>query len=488
MKKLKYLFLTAFLVISYEWASASKMRVTDSEAAEIYRDKGVGAEYYFKDAFGNIRRMRVVGIEKGSDPGSLTVELERVDNILRIDFSDETVSSKPQAIPEGQEEKGASVSGQEAEGSGYGDLSKGVGTGLLAAAQYVLITDSKLLAQIENSQRVIAEMRKQIGNDLQAIEQVRVGFNKSVTKLNVVLKKGLLEPRLEIGSLGVAEGPNLKISMTSSDLSHYQWQSVDPEFVNLAEKIREKLIQAKIKDELDRHFFNISEESLKGADVSSWSKQKEEADFLLEVARLSADVLLGLHPVSGTALGIYETVMGSSLITGAPLSPGERVLSAVGIFTAGYLLMPYKIFKVLRPIAKRLGFPNFKTYEHIRDFLNKTGNGFRLVGTGSTIRKINFKPPTLADWGLSQYHLNRHFFGSGKLSLARVDPGGNADAWMQNMVRLTQMPVTRVHKDGIFDVFGYFRRADGSAYYRMGVRLKKSPDNSFDLITVLTEQ
>lgn len=62
-------------------------------------------------------------------------------------------------------------------------------------------------------------------------------------------------------------------------------------------------------------------------------------------------------------------------------------------------------------------------------------NGFQMVGKGSALRNVNFRR------GL-KHAFNRHFFDkfskNAKYALRHLDPYGNSDKWMQNIIRIAQ--------------------------------------------------
>lgn len=113
-----------------------------------------------------------------------------------------------------------------------------------------------------------------------------------------------------------------------------------------------------------------------------------------------------------------------------------------------------------------------------------------VLGEAAEIRKINIRPNAAdPNWGLTPAHLDKHFFGSVKYSLSKIDPGGTSDQWMHNLTELYKSPVTGATKSGMFDIVKQFPRADGSGAYAMGIRITPpKPDGTYNRITILTRQ
>ncbi len=106
----------------------------------------------------------------------------------------------------------------------------------------------------------------------------------------------------------------------------------------------------------------------------------------------------------------------------------------------------------------------------------------------SVERSVNYRSEIDSKWGLSDYHLNKHFYEHPKYALTFIDPGGDAQMWLSHMAELAQRTPTQVHPDGMLDIVGIFRRTNGSGSFSMGVRLFPKQDGSFDLVTMLTRQ
>ena len=71
------------------------------------------------------------------------------------------------------------------------------------------------------------------------------------------------------------------------------------------------------------------------ADVENARGHLSTAESFIQIAKVVADVGLGLDPITGTARGLYELITGKNLVTGAALSSFERGLSLFNVVTLG---------------------------------------------------------------------------------------------------------------------------------------------------------
>ncbi|MEQ1665293.1 MAG: pre-toxin TG domain-containing protein, partial [Bdellovibrionales bacterium] len=373
---------------------------------------------------------------------------------------------------------------------GHGDFSVGISSGLMAGLQYALITDSKENQEISKAYEQIDQFKNSIGKKWEAVERAQIDLKSQLITVDLAVDERLQAPKIK--SLSRIDFNNFDVRNLTNpdtiDLNKITWLSKDSEFINRAEGIRTVLKSVRVKDSIGRKYFDISKTALVEADKASFFENKEQADFLLDLARTSADVLVGLDPFTGFARSLYETITGENLITGNELSGGERVLAALGVVTAGYTINALRLTKYIWPLAQKMGARTIKTFGAIATFLNRTGQEFELVGKGSLVRKINLRSEIDAGWGLTPKHLYKHLFGEGELSLRKIDPGGNPDKWMIDIMDVIQRPVKSVTSNGKLDIWHYYQKSDGSGLYKLGVRLHPNADNSFDLITFLTKQ
>jgi len=110
-------------------------------------------------------------------------------------------------------------------------------------------------------------------------------------------------------------------------------------------------------------------------------------------------------------------------------------------------------------------------------------------GATGDLRVVNCAPHGgHADWGFTDFHIDKHFFGSGSYSLSRIDPQGGFETWLTHLQLLSRRPITTLRSNGMQDIIGRFEKADGSGRFRLGLRLMAKDDGTFNLVTVLTGQ
>ncbi len=460
------------------------VRVFDEKVPKAV-ETGVGGRHYILGYDQEILPVWVRELQWDEQTGELWADVELIEGSDRYRIEDgklvRNIQAETEAGPGGRD------SGS---GSRFADLTVGVGPGLMAALQYTLITDSQLIRDIESSRRAIEKLQEQLGEDWFKLQEASVRLQGSTLRLALRLEQGQSLQNLDLNQLAESLGGEKTLLTFSTPEPRADWRflSEDKEFRQAAEEIVHKLAQANVMTEMDQRFYDISREALREADLYSWRNRQEESQFLLDMANVAADALLGIDPFTGVARSLYETLTGYNIVTGEPLSDTQRTLAALGIVTAGYALRAYRVFQLLYPVAKRVGAATLRSLESVKNFFNQTGNGFHLVGSGSEMRRIQFRPNHNSNWGLSQRHLHKHFFGPGRSALAQIDPGGNPDLWMQNFVSLAQSPVTRVTQNGALDIMGTFARSDGNGTYQMGIRLMKGNNGTYDLVTILTRQ
>lgn len=511
-------------------------------AIKAILQEGVGTSYNIGVRPGVYRKILVTDYSQNTKDGGLRVEFKFINNISIVRFEDEKInfekvrtaeqaevensSSQPQRASENGQAPAASESDQtpaansssqapaanESSGlqsgavgdtqqsasngasknnlPGHGDFSVGISSSLMAGLQYALITDSKENQEINKAYEQIDQFRNSIGKKWEAVARAQIDLKSQLITVDLAVDERLQAPKIK----GISRIDFNKFDVRSLanpdtiDLNKITWLSKDSEFINRAEGIRTVLKSVRVKDSIGRKYFDISKAALVEADKASFFENKEQADFLLDLARTSADVLVGLDPFTGFARSLYETITGDNLITGNELSGGERVLAALGVVTAGYTINALRLTKYIWPLAQKIGARTIKTFGAIATFLNRTGQEFELVGKGSIVRKINLRSEIDAGWGLKPIHLNKHFWGDSRFALNKIDPHGNPDIWMQNLSDLFQRAPTTSSVDGMVDIIHTYEKTDKSGMYKMGIRLFEKNDGTFDLVTVLTDQ
>lgn len=478
----------AIILCCSNFVWAGQYRETRPNAIKAIQKNGRGSVYNIQLARdGSIRRMRIDDYRVDPNTGELIVEFSRADNLIIVDYSDHKVTFETaESQTEVEDVKDASSNSIH----GGVDWTVGVSSGAMSALNYILLENSSANREIEAAYDHISRLQSEVAELWAQVDQITFDLEKSVAALDLKMKTSSADMSGAISHLDSVDQSQIQIIGGESqiDLKNMDWLSDDPSFVSKANHIRSTLLSSKNDSKLKQAFFDISKASLVRADQESYLGNKEESDFLLEIAKTAADVLVGIDPFTGTARSVYEVLTGKNLVTGFELSPAERVVAGLGVFTAGYAITASKAFRAMLPIAKKMAPAAMKSYLSIKNFLIEMGNISKLAKEGSQLRKINLNSATNPKWGLTRKHLTKHFFGEAKHSLSVIDPHGNADIWLKNMSELAQRQASYIDGDGIMNIIKTFPKTDGLGTYKMGVRLFELKDGSFDLVTILTNQ
>lgn len=476
--------LVAFLTVFLAGAGPRSRTLypTDPKTEAAIIAAGVNSTFLIGIEGGGIVDVKVKSIEKLAN-GHIKVETDPVDKFVYFQ-DDVPVTYKRSDGDDPGSGKGQLILGSKA------DYSAGLASGAIGAAQLFIASDSSEAKSIRAAYSRIRSLQSAMVRDLDKIESMRIDIETGIIDIQTKIDRSS-----GAKDLGVSANFNDKaigniLNSSDRDLTNYSFLSSNRDFIFRAKQIKSDILSVPNPDRTKRSFKDIAKVALVGADRSSFIGDDQQAEYLIGIARLAADVVVGMDPYTGLARSLYETVTGKNLVTQVDLTQGERVLAAAGIITFGYVTEAWRAYKYLMPMASKIAPTSMKTYGAIRNFLSRTGNGFELVGKGSVVRKINFNPvgKNKEKWGLTKRHLGRHFFDTeSRISLKNVDPGGNVDTWMHNIMDLAQSPVTARSREGILDVVKTFKRSDNSGVYEMGLRLSPAENGSFDLVTVLTD-
>jgi len=193
------------------------------------------------------------------------------------------------------------------------------------------------------------------------------------------------------------------------------------------------------------------------------------AATVLSAAKLGTDLTRQHHgePVSNTDLAL--TALGAIPLGGRALKTGEHLAEA------------------LPRVAETLG--TRQLGRAAPAITGIEGDGFVMLGPNTITRKINWRPNAAdPNWGLTRRHVQKHLFGRSEYSLNHVDPGGTPEKWLGHIQDLAGRPTTKVWSNGVEEVMGRFARADGAGTMKLGIRVFRYQDGTFDLVTILTGQ
>ena len=203
----------------------------------------------------------------------------------------------------------------------------------------------------------------------------------------------------------------------------------------------------------------------------------EAAAALLESVSLVSAVAAGMADtaLAATGKGSWSSV-GVDALSFAPAGLGKLVTKAAPMIHEGRFLKPTAVVHASTAVhPDEVKLRSLTTLGH---------------APGATYaRVVNCAPKDVdPDWGMTTIHIEKHFLGPDELSLCSIDREGNVDIWLDHMRELATRPHTALRNDGIQDIMGKFRKADGSGNFRFGLRLSPKHDGTFDLVTVLTSQ
>jgi len=215
---------------------------------------------------------------------------------------------------------------------------------------------------------------------------------------------------------------------------------------------------------------------------------------LAGLAALAVSIAGLVFPPLEGAAAVLESI---SLVSGIMAAGADAALAASGkgswksVGVDAIALAPWAGSKLVSRSARFLGHP-----QRVAASTSPLGEQAQaavaypvIVGKAVTTRSINYRPRVPdKNWGLRHGHVRKHLFGPGPSPLSALDPSGNTDRWRAMLQELASRPPTHVRPRGIEDVVGTFEKADGSGTFKLGIRLSRANDGSYDLVTLLTRQ
>ncbi len=317
----------------FSLASNYTIQTQDKSVIDVIAVNGIGAEYdIMNEEDSSIHRIRVLDFHYNTETDSMIIEFEKSDPKVTFYSFDEVTIDGRSVSP--RQDIGSSSQSQYRSLDTVGDLSVGIGQGALSAGKHLLLQNSSALRDIKKSKLKIADYQRAIEKDLQEMDLARERLFKSMKNLAQQVRSAPELPSFDVSELRKLD---LIQAGRSSNLSENEilWKSTDKDFVREAEDIKEKLSRARVHDDFDREFYELSKTSLSVADDLNLDGLVEESGYWLEIAHVAADVLLGLNPFTGVARDIYESLIGKSLISGEVLSDFERGAALTSLITFG---------------------------------------------------------------------------------------------------------------------------------------------------------
>ncbi len=156
-----------------------------------------------------------------------------------------------------------------------------------------------------------------------------------------------------------------------------------------------QLLSVQAVSEQERASIQIGLKAVEVAREKLAQENWEEAEFLLELATIMAEVALGIMPYTGTFQDAYEFTVGLGLVTREVLSHLERSFAGLGLVIAlgtGGVLSASKLrmgFLALNEVARRVDFSLFQHASRAKD-LDRIGE----LGQGLVRTLGNLSPHT----------------------------------------------------------------------------------------------
>lgn len=353
-----------------------------------------------------------------------------------------------------------------------GAMSAGVGTGIYLA----FVPPSE--------QRNATDLRQQLAESYTKLREQAEQIAIARQEGTMAITKGALEILDQQIQNSQMTNDALKIDFASE----YNLTLADGEFADRAEPLLSTLKAYRPKTTGQYNLKQVGIASIAAAESAYILNQQELADTLLDTAEIVANLLISANPFASFTVNAYELFAGKDLITGRKLSDWERAISGVAFATDlvsfGAASSTIKAAEAIIEIFSKLRRVGFGPAAKLIDAAE--GTSFVLAHS-TPVRKVNLRSTINPKWGLTKKHIEKHFFEHPEYALKNIDPKGNPDQWMGNISQLFQQPVVKIYKNGVEEIVGTFKKATGEDY-KIGIRVFKKGDGSYDLVTVLTDQ
>lgn len=123
---------------------------------------------------------------------------------------------------------------------------------------------------------------------------------------------------------------------SDKDPNHLRkWHTSDETFKKKAASTLYDIRSAAAKSPEQQQLKVVGERAIELSDSALSVNDIDEASYYYSIARASADLLIGIDPVTGTLRAVYEAITGTNMITGAELTSLERGVAIFGVATLG---------------------------------------------------------------------------------------------------------------------------------------------------------
>lgn len=326
--------------------------------AAIY-EKGIGAHASW--GYNSNPNVQYEVIVEGFEPeaGGLRVKLKFADRSYEV--SGDTVKIK---VNSGADVKGLANVSDNNNNYGEDDSAGGedalqVGYAIGAGLQVGFLASIDLQSKIDQANEIVSNSNVQLKQQQSEYKFLIVHL---VSK-SVEVRTELDNINTLLQSSGIAASAekfddhkfNYALSKKLNDINAFKFKSTKSEFLVKAEPVY-NILKSGVAKSADKESFRlIGAAALMESDKSSLYGEPESSELMLSIAKVSADILVGIDPITGFARSLYEFSFGYNMITGEALSPIERALAGLGVISGGGSSAAGRGILMLAPLAKRLG-------------------------------------------------------------------------------------------------------------------------------------
>lgn len=175
---------------------------------------------------------------------------------------------------------------------------------------------------------------------------------------------------------------------------------INGEFAARSERVQDKIERIKPHSPQQTDLKNIAQRSLNAARDAARDLQQKDADWYLNVAEKTADLALGIDPVTGFYRSLVEATTGYNVITRERLSSFERGLAVFGVVTGGTSASIIRSARLLGKISNvsirsaeriiQLAQVTRQSLPHVVKVMKKVGEyGYKIAGQPNARRHLD---------------------------------------------------------------------------------------------------
>ena len=187
-------------------------------------------------------------------------------------------------------------------------------------------TDHARVERIERLRKEVQALNVALENQSKAYADEGAAFAAAISQRGVSLNEALKN----VAQLPAINSVTPTLSRTNSKLLY---RTRDPFFALRLSRLEARISSGSARLPADLQDTGIA--AIRLADIEHSRGHVNTAESFVRIAKVIADVGLGLDPITGTARGLYELVTGKNLVTGETLSSFERGLSLLNVASLG---------------------------------------------------------------------------------------------------------------------------------------------------------